>query len=83
MITLNELFDITEVEHYTIYLSPTSCVSARLEVPAGVNGDLSAVRRLFGDWPVERLSAAFKGDARMVVLISQPQDQADKPGGIG
>ena len=83
MVTLNELLDIAEVGSYTIYLLTDrkhTGPRARLEVP-GDSEDMGTVRKLFGDWPVKKLSAAFKGDPRMVVYIRQPEavDVAENP----
>lgn len=83
MVTLNELLDIAEVGSYTIYLMTDrehTEPRARLEVP-GNSQDMGTVRRLFGAWPVKKLSAAFKGDPRMVVYIRQPEavDVAENP----
>ena len=77
MVTLNELLDIAEVGSYTIYLLTDrehTGPRARLEVP-GNSADMGTVRRMFGDWTVKKLSAAFKGDPRMVVEIMHPEDQ--------
>lgn len=83
MVTLNELLDISEVGSYTIYLLTDrehTGPRARLEVP-GNSQDMGTVRRMFGGWPVKKLSAAFKGDPRMVVYIRQPEavDVAENP----
>ena len=77
MVTLNELLDISAVGSYTIYLADQDGrgLRAKLEAPGGGN-DLDTVRRLFGDWPVKRLSAAFRGDPRMIVEIMQPKGGA-------
>lgn len=85
MVTLNELLDISEVGSYTIYLLTDREYTgprARLEVP-GNSADMGTVRRMFGDWQVKKLSAAFKGDPRMIVEIMQPEDQETSSAPLG
>lgn len=83
MVTLSELLDITEVDHYTIYFSTGEAQTVRLEVPTDDGDGLDTVRKLFGNWPVKRISAVFRGDPRMEVAIRPPEPvRVDAPDGI-
>lgn len=80
MVTLNELLTVTDVKHFTIYFETDAAKKARLEVPASDDDGMATISKLWGDWPVKKLSAAFRGDERMVVVIAQPEQKAEEGG---
>jgi len=75
MITLNDLLEIAEVRHMTIYAPVTPRVDTRIDFDPGDDAMLCDVCQMYGHFRVKRISPAFKGDARMVVWLERTAEK--------
>ena len=71
MVTLNDLLELTEVRHVTVYAPATLRVDTRIDFDPQDSAILCDVCQMFGELPVKRIGPIFKGDDRLVVTLGR------------
>ena len=69
MVTLQELMEITAVDHLTVYAPGDDGTRERLDVYTEAEGQLARLIETHGQREVKTVWPMYKGDVRMVVEV--------------